>query len=141
MGLFALPNILIFQILLPLVSPLIDLMFVFGVVHYFADKYFHPEAASTASFHRLLAFFLAFLIIDFLASALAFALEKKHPASKGDGWLLFHIWIQRFTYRQVFSVVLFKTVKRAIDGKPFNWDKLDRTAKMSESTEKLIERV
>ncbi len=83
MGLFALPNILIFQILLPLVSPLIDLMFVFGVVHYFIDKYFHPEAASTASFYKLLAFFLAFLIIDFIASALAFALEKKHPARQG----------------------------------------------------------
>ena len=101
------------------------------MVHYFIDKHFHPEAASTASFYKLLAFFLAFLIIDFIASALAFALERKHPASKGDGWLLFHIWIQRFTYRQVFSVVLFKTVKRAIDGKPFSWDKLDRTAKMS----------
>jgi hypothetical protein len=37
----------------------------------------------------------------------------------------------------VFSVVLFKTIKRAIDGKPFNWDKLDRTAKMSEATEKI----
>jgi len=24
-------------------------------------------------------------------------------------------------YRQVFSIVLFKTLKRAIDGKPFNW--------------------
>ena len=137
MGLFALPNILIFQILLPLVSPLIDLMFLFGVVHYFTDKYFHPEAASAASFYKLLAFFLAFLVIDFIASALAFALERKHPASKGDGWLLFHIWIQRFTYRQVFSVVLLKTIKRAVDGKPFNWDKLDRTAKMSASTEKL----
>ena len=32
-----------------------------------------------------------------MTSALAFALERKHPASKGDGWLLFHIWIQRFT--------------------------------------------
>ena len=53
-------------------------------------------------------------------------------ANKGDGWLLFHIWIQRFAYRQLFSVVLFKTVKRAIDGKPFNWDKLERTAKMSD---------
>ena len=73
-------------------------------------------------------FFLAFLLIDFVASALAFTLERKHPASKGDAWLLFHIWIQRFTYRQVFSVVLFKTMKRAIDGKPFNWDKLERTA-------------
>ena len=34
MGLFALPNILIFQMFLPLVSPFIDLMFVAGVVHY-----------------------------------------------------------------------------------------------------------
>jgi peptidoglycan-N-acetylglucosamine deacetylase len=137
MGLFALPNILIFQILLPLVSPLIDLMFVAGVIHYFVDKHFHPETASADSFYKLMAFFLAFLVIDFAASALAFALERKHPASKGDGWLLFHIWIQRFTYRQLFSVVLFKTVKRAIDGKPFNWDKLERTATMSKNTEKI----
>ena len=137
MGLFALPNILIFQILLPLVSPLIDLMFVAGVIQYFVDKHFHPESTSSASFYKLLTFFLAFLVIDFVASALAFALERKHPASKGDGWLLFHIWVQRFSYRQVFSVVLFKTVKRAINGKSFSWDKLDRTAKMSEATEKL----
>jgi peptidoglycan-N-acetylglucosamine deacetylase len=139
MGLFALPNILIFQILLPLVSPLIDVMFVAGVIHYFIDKHFHPETTSTDSFYMLLAFFVAFLVIDFAASALAFALERKHPASKGDGWLLFHIWIQRFTYRQLFSVVLFKTVKRAIDGKPFSWDKLERTATMSEATERLTE--
>ena len=139
MGLFALPNILIFQILLPLVSPLIDLMFVAGLLHYLVDKHFHPETASVDSFFKLLAFFLAFLVIDFAASALAFALERKHPASKGDGWLLFHIWIQRFTYRQLFSVVLFRTVKRAIDGKPFNWDKLERTAQMSKDTEKITE--
>jgi cellulose synthase/poly-beta-1,6-N-acetylglucosamine synthase-like glycosyltransferase len=141
MGLFALPNILIFQILLPLLSPFIDLMFLAGVVHYFIDLHFHPETAPTASFYKLITFFGAFLLIDFMASALAFALERKHPASKGDGWLLVHIWIQRFTYRQVFSVVLFKTLKRAIDGKPFNWDKLDRTAQMSEQTDKLTEGV
>ena len=141
MGLFALPNTLIFQILLPLVSPLIDLMFVAGVFQYLYDRHFHPEAASAASFEKLLTFFLAFLVIDFITSALAFALERRHPASKGDAWLLFHIWIQRFTYRQVFSVVLFKTLKRAIDGKPFNWDKLDRTAQMSAQTEKITQGV
>ncbi|MBS1814520.1 MAG: glycosyltransferase [Acidobacteria bacterium] len=139
MGLFALPNIIVFQILLPLVSPLIDLMFVFSTLKYFYDRHFHPEAASAASFEKLLVFFAAFLIIDFAASVLAFALERKHPASKGDAWLLFHIWIQRFTYRQVFSVVLFKTMKRAIDGRPFSWDKLERTAKMSETTERLTQ--
>jgi cellulose synthase/poly-beta-1,6-N-acetylglucosamine synthase-like glycosyltransferase/peptidoglycan/xylan/chitin deacetylase (PgdA/CDA1 family)/spore germination protein YaaH len=139
MGLFALPNTLVFQILLPLVSPFIDLMFFAGIINFFYDKHFHPEAASPASLYKLLTFFLAFLIIDFATSALAFSLERKHPASKGDAWLLFHIWIQRFTYRQVFSIVLFKTIKRAIDGKPFNWDKLERTATMSRETEKLTE--
>ena len=139
MGLFALPNILIFQMFLPLVSPFIDLMFAAGIVHYFIDRHYHPEAASTASFMKLLAYFLTFLLIDFVTSTVAFSLERRHPANKGDGWLLFHIWLQRFAYRQVFSIVLFKTLKRAIDGKPFNWDKLERTAKMSKATEALTE--
>jgi cellulose synthase/poly-beta-1,6-N-acetylglucosamine synthase-like glycosyltransferase len=135
MGLFALPNIVVFQILLPLVSPLIDLMFVAGVVHYFIDKHFHPDTTSSADLYKLITFFAAFLLIDFAASALAFMLERKHPASKGDGWLLFHIWIQRFTYRQLFSWVLIRTVKRAIDGKSFSWDKLERTGKMSKAAD------
>src|SRR5665213_3795030 len=50
MGLFALPNILIFQILLPLVSPFIDLMFIAGTVHYLIDRHFHPETASAGNF-------------------------------------------------------------------------------------------
>jgi peptidoglycan-N-acetylglucosamine deacetylase len=137
MGLFALPNILIFQMFLPLVSPFIDLMFLAGLVHYLVDRHYHPEAASAASLEKLLAYFGAFLLIDFVTSTIAFSLERRHPANKGDGWLLFHIWLQRFAYRQVFSIVLAKTLKRAIDGKPFNWDKLERTAKMSKQTEAL----
>jgi cellulose synthase/poly-beta-1,6-N-acetylglucosamine synthase-like glycosyltransferase/peptidoglycan/xylan/chitin deacetylase (PgdA/CDA1 family)/spore germination protein YaaH len=139
MGLFALPNILVFQMLLPLVSPFIDFMFLAGVVNYFVDLHYHPEAASAASFEKLLAYFVTFLLIDFITSSAAFSLERRHPANKGDGWLLFHIWLQRFAYRQVFSIVLFKTVKRAIDGKPFNWDKIERTAKMSKHTDALTE--
>ena len=139
MGLFALPNILIFQMLLPLVSPFIDIMFLAGVGRYFLDRYYHPEAASPASFEKLLIYFLGFLVIDFITSSMAFSLERRHPANKGDGWLLFHIWLQRFAYRQLFSIVLFKTLKRAIDGKPFNWDKIERTARMSKQTEVLTE--
>jgi cellulose synthase/poly-beta-1,6-N-acetylglucosamine synthase-like glycosyltransferase/peptidoglycan/xylan/chitin deacetylase (PgdA/CDA1 family)/spore germination protein YaaH len=139
MGLFALPNILIFQMFLPLVSPFIDIMFLAGIVNYFIDRHYHPEAASMASLEKLMAYFGAFLLIDFVTSSIAFSLERPHPANKGSGWLLFHIWLQRFAYRQVFSIVLFKTLKRAIDGKPFNWDKLERTAKMSKATEALTE--
>jgi cellulose synthase/poly-beta-1,6-N-acetylglucosamine synthase-like glycosyltransferase/spore germination protein YaaH/peptidoglycan/xylan/chitin deacetylase (PgdA/CDA1 family) len=128
LGFVALPNILIFQILLPLVSPFIDVMFVVGVIWYFIQKYFHPESTDPASFQRLLVFFFAFLVIDFLASALAFALERRQPEAREDAWLLSQVWLQRFAYRQVFSLVLFRTLKRAIQGKPFAWDKLDRTA-------------
>jgi cellulose synthase/poly-beta-1,6-N-acetylglucosamine synthase-like glycosyltransferase len=137
MGYFALPNIFIFQMILPLVSPFIDLMFAASLVHFCVDRYYHPETASMGSFLKLLAYFSAFLLIDFITSAVAFSLERRHPANKGDGWLLFHIWLQRFTYRQLFSLVLFKTAKRAIDGKPFNWDKLERTAMMSKATDAL----
>lgn len=136
MSLFALPNMIIFQIILPIFSPFIDLMFLAGIVHYVADRHFHPEAASTASFEKLVIYFLAFLVVDFLASSLAFLLEPRHPSNKGDGWLLFHIWIQRFTYRQVFSLVLLKTIKRAIDGRPFAWEHQERTARLSISTER-----
>jgi cellulose synthase/poly-beta-1,6-N-acetylglucosamine synthase-like glycosyltransferase/peptidoglycan/xylan/chitin deacetylase (PgdA/CDA1 family)/spore germination protein YaaH len=139
MGLFALPNILIFQMLLPLVSPFIDVMFLAGILHYFIDRHYHPEAASAANFEKLAFYFLGFLLIDFITSSVAFSLERRHPANKGDGWLLFHIWLQRFAYRQLFSIVLFKTLKRAIDGKPFNWEKLERTALMSKRTDALTE--
>ncbi len=128
LGWIALPNIVIFQILLPLVSPFIDIMFTVGALWYFVQKYFHPESTDPASFQRLVIFFGAFLIIDFITSAIAFALERSTPDTREDPWLLSQVWLQRFAYRQLFSLVLFKTVKRALEGAPFAWDKLERTA-------------
>ena len=80
----------------------------------------------------VLTYFAIFLIVDFIASALAFMLERREKGRGEDLTLLLHLWLQRFAYRQLFSAVLFKTVKRAIDGKPFAWDKLERTAAISE---------
>jgi cellulose synthase/poly-beta-1,6-N-acetylglucosamine synthase-like glycosyltransferase/peptidoglycan/xylan/chitin deacetylase (PgdA/CDA1 family)/spore germination protein YaaH len=128
LGWVALPNIIVFQILLPLVSPFIDLMFIGGALWYFGQKYFHPESTDPANFQRLVIFFAAFLIIDFITSAIAFALERSTPDTREDSWLLSQVWLQRFAYRQLFSVVLFKTIKRAATGEPFAWDKLERTA-------------
>jgi peptidoglycan-N-acetylglucosamine deacetylase len=128
LGWVALPNIVVFQILLPLVSPFIDIMFTVGALWYFLQRHFHPGSTDPASFQRLVIFFAAFLIIDFITSAIAFALERRTPDTREDPWLLSQVWLQRFAYRQLFSLVLFKTVKRAITGEPFSWDKLDRTA-------------
>jgi peptidoglycan-N-acetylglucosamine deacetylase len=128
LGWIALPNIVIFQILLPLVSPLIDIMFAFGTIWYFIQKHFHPDSTDPASFHKLVMFFFAFLVIDFFASTIAFALERRRPDEPEDVMLLSQVWLQRFAYRQLFSVVLFRTLKRALEGRKFAWDKLERTA-------------
>ena len=128
LGWVALPNIVIFQILLPLVSPFIDLMFVVGGLWYLVQKYFHPESTDTTSFLRLATFFLAFLVIDFLTSTIAFALERRTADTREDVFLLSQVWLQRFAYRQLFSLVLLKTLKRAVEGQRFAWDKLERTA-------------
>jgi cellulose synthase/poly-beta-1,6-N-acetylglucosamine synthase-like glycosyltransferase/peptidoglycan/xylan/chitin deacetylase (PgdA/CDA1 family) len=128
LGWVALPNMVIFQILLPLVSPFIDIMFVIGAISYFVNKYFHPDSADPADFQRLIVYFALFMIIDFITSTIAFALERQQPGRKRDFLLLGHVWLQRFAYRQLFSIVLFKTIKRAFEGGSFAWDKLERTA-------------
>ena len=56
--------------LLPLVSPFIDIMFVAGIVNYFVNRHYHPLAASAASFEKLVVYFLGFLVIDFITSTL-----------------------------------------------------------------------
>jgi cellulose synthase/poly-beta-1,6-N-acetylglucosamine synthase-like glycosyltransferase/peptidoglycan/xylan/chitin deacetylase (PgdA/CDA1 family) len=132
LGWVALPNIAIFQILLPLVSPFIDVMFIVGALGYAINRYFHPDAADPATFIKLVVFFAAFLVIDFIASVIAFSLERRETGQGEDAWLLAHVWLQRFAYRQLFSVVLFKTLKRAIDGRPFSWEKLERTAAVAQ---------
>jgi hypothetical protein len=103
-------------------------MFVVGAVSYFVNKYFHPESANPASFHRLVVYFALFMAIDFITSTIAFALERQQPGGKRDFLLLGHVWLQRFAYRQLFSLVLIKTLKRAIEGGSFAWDKLERKA-------------
>jgi cellulose synthase/poly-beta-1,6-N-acetylglucosamine synthase-like glycosyltransferase len=130
LGWVALPNIVVFQILLPLVSPFIDIMFAVGALSYAINRHFHPDTADPASFEKLVAFFLAFMLIDFIASVTAFALERRTAGNREDVSLLLHVWLQRFAYRQLFSIVLIKTLKRALTGREFNWDKLERTASL-----------
>ncbi len=141
LGWVALPNIVIFQILLPLVSPLIDIMFAVGTIWYYIQKHFHPDSTDPSSFHKLVLFFFAFLVIDFFASSIAFALERRRPDDKEDVWLLSQVWLQRFAYRQLFSIVLFKTLKRALEGRKFAWDKLERTAAVNYVPEENREKV
>ncbi|RYZ98953.1 MAG: glycosyltransferase [Sphingobacteriaceae bacterium] len=106
-GMVGMPNILVFQIILPLFSPLADLMMVIGL--------FDPH------YERLLYYYAAFLLIDFLVSILAFRMEKE------DYRKLVYIIPQRFLWRQLMYYVLFKSIRKALKGELTDWGSMKRT--------------
>src|SRR5258707_11592067 len=112
LGWIALPNIFVFQLVLPLISPIIDLLFfgslvLWGLAQFRITKL--PQLWTTADVEKSVIFFLGFLLIDVLTCALAFALEKKE-----DWTLLVPVLLQRFYYRQLMYVGLFGSVKEAV---------------------------
>ncbi|MFZ0701123.1 MAG: hypothetical protein WAM80_04650, partial [Candidatus Acidiferrales bacterium] len=54
--------------------------------------------------------------IDLMTCVIAFALEKNE-----DWSLLIPLLIQRFYYRQMMYVVLFRAIKEAVQGRPVGW--------------------
>jgi peptidoglycan-N-acetylglucosamine deacetylase len=120
LGWIALPNIFIFQLALPLISPIIDLVFL-GSVAVWALMQMHiswlPQLNwATSDLVRSVLFFLGFLLIDMLTCVIAFALEKEE-----DWTLLVPVLLQRFYYRQLMYMVLFRSVKEAVRGRPVGW--------------------
>jgi cellulose synthase/poly-beta-1,6-N-acetylglucosamine synthase-like glycosyltransferase/peptidoglycan/xylan/chitin deacetylase (PgdA/CDA1 family)/spore germination protein YaaH len=119
LGWIALPNIFVFQLALPLISPIIDLMFLgslalWGLAQLRIAQL--PQLWTSADVERSVLFFLGFLLIDVLTCVVAFALEKKE-----DWTLLIPVLLQRFYYRQLMYVVLFRSVKEAVSGRAVGW--------------------
>jgi len=119
LGWVALPNMFLFQLLLPLFSPMIDLLFLGSLVMWGLSQ-FHfthlPQFWTAADVQRSLVFFLGFMLIDFLTCVVAFALERHE-----DWALLWPLLLQRFYYRQMMYIVLFRSVMGAVQGKPVGW--------------------
>ena len=80
LGWIALPNIFFFQVLLPLISPVIDLLFLGAIFLWALEKLHFPWIpqihSSNEDLLRSVLFFMGFLLIDILTCALAFALER-----------------------------------------------------------------
>jgi cellulose synthase/poly-beta-1,6-N-acetylglucosamine synthase-like glycosyltransferase/peptidoglycan/xylan/chitin deacetylase (PgdA/CDA1 family)/spore germination protein YaaH len=116
-GMVGMPNILIFQILLPLFSPLADLMMIIGLL---GDK---PG--------KILTYYVAFILIDFLVAVIAFRMEKE------DYKKLIYIIPQRFIWRQLMYYILFKSIRKALKGELSGWGVLKRTGNVSMKEEAL----
>jgi cellulose synthase/poly-beta-1,6-N-acetylglucosamine synthase-like glycosyltransferase len=119
LGWVAVPNIFLFQIVLPLVSPVIDLLFVmtlalWGLAQLRITQL--PQLWTSQDVERSLIFFALFMLIDLFTCVVAFALEKHE-----DWTLLAPLILQRFYYRQMMYVVLFRAIKEAVQGRPVGW--------------------
>jgi len=113
-GLMALPNLLIFNFLIPILSPLVDILFIAGLFTHDAEQY--------------IFFYLLYYLIDCMISALAYHYDHQKFTIKKA----LYLFVQRFVYRQLLFIVLFRAYKKAIKGELVSWGVLKRTGNVSE---------
>ncbi len=113
LGWVALPNILVFQILIPLVAPLADLFMIIGLL--------------TGNGKMILTYYGLFMLIDLAVGVLAFAYEGEN--------MLKLVWLipQRIVYRWLMLYVLYKSIRRALRGQLQSWGVLKRTGNVVEN--------
>jgi len=123
LGWIALPNVWLFQLLLPALSPIADLMFVFSILGIIQTRYAHGATFALTSLEKVLTYYAVFLLVDWLAAAIAFVMEPGED--KSLTWLIF---LQRFAYRQLMYWVVVRSFKAAVQGRVVGWGKLERKA-------------
>ena len=127
LGLVALPNVFLFQLLLPAISPIADLMFLWSIFSVWINAVGHTVDGrleyGLVNLEQVLLYYAIFLIVDWLAAVLAFLMEPDED--KQLTWLIF---LQRFAYRQVMYWVVVRSFAAALSGRLQGWGKLERKA-------------
>jgi cellulose synthase/poly-beta-1,6-N-acetylglucosamine synthase-like glycosyltransferase/peptidoglycan/xylan/chitin deacetylase (PgdA/CDA1 family)/spore germination protein YaaH len=128
LGFVALPNVMIFQILFPLISPVMDLLLVSTLGITAVNYWHHPTDFSPDALWRVLFYYALFVTVDYLTAILAFTLERH------ENWslLIFLFW-QRFFYRQLMYYVAIKSTLNSLRGKLVGWGKLERKATVQQA--------
>ncbi|MDP4290195.1 MAG: glycosyltransferase [Bacteroidota bacterium] len=112
-----LPNILIYQMILPLFSPLVDLMMIFSLFSINGGSVISKNAGQVG------LFYFGYYLLDVLISMMAFRFDGQKFTFR-TAWNLF---LQRIIYRLLLFVVLFKSYRKAIKGELTGWGVLKRT--------------
>ena len=112
LGWLAMPNILLFQYIIPFFIPIADFFMLVGLL--------------TGNASHILPYYIAFMAFDAAVAAVAFLLEGESLSRL--------VWLipQRLVYRWLMWWVLFKAVRRAIKGELQSWGVLKRTGKVRE---------
>ncbi len=126
LGWVALPNILTFQIVLPLFAPLADLLMLVAIIislYGFLNPDVSVAGVNTGfgDMQKMGMYYLIFQLVDLAGAILAFSFEKENITKL---WLLIP---QRFTYRWLMYYILFKSVNKAVKGELQSWGVLKRS--------------
>jgi cellulose synthase/poly-beta-1,6-N-acetylglucosamine synthase-like glycosyltransferase len=114
LGWAALPNILVFQFIIPSIIPLADLFMLIGLW--------------TGNTEKILWYYLMFMWVDAAVAVLAFSFEKENK------WKLVWLIPQRLIWRWLMWFVLFKSIRRAFKGELQHWGVLKRTGNVKDIT-------
>jgi cellulose synthase/poly-beta-1,6-N-acetylglucosamine synthase-like glycosyltransferase/peptidoglycan/xylan/chitin deacetylase (PgdA/CDA1 family)/spore germination protein YaaH len=123
LGLIAMPNTWIFQLLFTALSPLADLLFVFSFVQVTIVAAEHGATYARADLLQLLQFYALFVITELLAALVALYMEPDE-----DRRLAWLVVLQRFAYRQVMYWVVLRSLVAAMRGRLVGWGALERKA-------------
>lgn len=134
-GMVGMPNILIYQIILPLFSPLADFFMLLSIITGLCslssvNALSMDGVSSLLSLHngfgQVFFYYCIFILVDLLFAGIAFWMEKE-PMKK-----LIYIVPQRFYWRQLMYLVLFRSLRKALKGELEGWGALKRTGNVKE---------
>ncbi|MTD59549.1 glycosyltransferase [Amycolatopsis sp. RM579] len=115
LGRRGLPYLLLFQVLLPVLAPLVDLAAIFGLF--------------TEQWQLILGYWLLFLALQAIPGVIAFRLDRE-PLKP-----LLVLALQQFVYRQLMYLVVVQSVVTALAGARLPWHKLQRRGIRGVTTE------
>ena len=123
LGFVAMPNLWLFQLIFPALSPLADLMFAWSLFSVWLVSREHGSTYALVNLRHVLSYYGLFLLVDWLAAIVAFLMEPGEQ--RRLTWLIF---LQRFVYRQVMYMVVVRSFRAAVRGRLVHWGSLERKA-------------
>jgi cellulose synthase/poly-beta-1,6-N-acetylglucosamine synthase-like glycosyltransferase/peptidoglycan/xylan/chitin deacetylase (PgdA/CDA1 family)/spore germination protein YaaH len=122
LGLVALPQAWLFQIILTALAPVADLMLIWQLFSQTIGYLEHGAEFSNTNLVTVGIYYAVFMVVDLLAALFGFCMER------GEDWsLTWWLMLQRFGYRQIMYYVLVRSISTALRGRFVGWSKLERT--------------
>ncbi len=122
LGLIALPQVWLFQILLTALAPIADLLLVWQLLSQWIAYAQHGAEFSNDNLVTVGIYYCVFMAVDLGAALFGFMMERR------ESWgLLWWLMLQRFGYRQLMYYVVVRSISTALRGALVGWGKLERT--------------